>query len=315
MSSVATLAAKRKKLIEVPKLHYHIGFVGSGNMARALVEGIMMTGQVPPSNITASATSEESDNLKKMKAFGVNTTSSNRDIILTADVIIVAVKPHHVLDVLGQFEAVYTELSRSHVTPKNLRPLIVSVASSVSISEIEQKMVVAWSISGSPVQGHLPVIRSLPNAAASVRAGVTVYSRGHYCNESDAAPFLSVFTLCSHCEEVSEKDLDAFTTFSGCGITFMSVILEAMADGGVLVGLPRAMAQRIAAYTMISAGKAVAEGGKQPSLVKEVSCSPGGTSIHGLEALEEGGLRASVMGAVKRAIERAEELRPSQHTE
>lgn len=245
--------------------------------------------------------------------------------------IIVAVKPHHVLDVLGQFEAVYTELSRSHVTPKNLRPLIVSVASSVSISEIEQKvrldrikqfaliafeqMVVAWSISGSPVQGHLPVIRSLPNAAASVRAGVTVYSRGHYCNESDAAPFLSVFTLCSHCEEVSEKDLDAFTTFSGCGITFMSVILEAMADGGVLVGLPRAMAQRIAAYTMISAGKAVAEGGKQPSLVKEVSCSPGGTSIHGLEALEEGGLRASVMGAVKRAIERAEELRPSQHTE
>lgn len=79
MSSVATLAAKRKKLIEVPKLHYHIGFVGSGNMARALVEGIMMTGQVPPSNITASATSEESDNLKKMKVGGACCTRMSRD--------------------------------------------------------------------------------------------------------------------------------------------------------------------------------------------------------------------------------------------
>lgn len=139
----------------------------------------------------------------------------------------------------------------------------------------------AWNIGGSPVQGHLPVIRSLPNVASAVGAGVTVYSRGRFCNEADTTPFLSVFTLCSHCEEVSEKYLDAFTAFSGSGIAFvsigvcthhlgvctvypswrctslpflylqMSVILEAMADGGVLVGLPRAMAQKIAAYTMI----------------------------------------------------------------
>ena len=80
----------------------------------------------------------------------------------------------------------------------------------------------AWNISGSPVQGHLPVIRSLPNVAASVRAGVSAYSRGHYCNESDAIPFLSVFTLCSHCEEVAEEYLDTFKAFSGSGIAFVS---------------------------------------------------------------------------------------------
>lgn len=99
--------------------------------------------------------------------------------------------------------------------------LIVSYLN-LSVSVICPQTEIPWNIGGSPIMGHLPVIRCIPNMASSVRAGVTVYTKGKYCNESDVKPFLSLFTLCGYCEEVPEKFLDAFTAFSGSGVAFVS---------------------------------------------------------------------------------------------
>ncbi|XP_041346752.1 LOW QUALITY PROTEIN: pyrroline-5-carboxylate reductase 3-like [Gigantopelta aegis] len=159
---------------------------------------------------------------------------------------------------------------------------------------------ISWNIGGSPMVGHLPVVRCLPTVACSGKVKIqNILEMSYQC-------------YCGYCEEVPEKYIDSFTAFSGSGVAFMGMALEAMADGGVLVGIPRSMADKIAAYTMISAAKMVLKEGLQPSEIKSLVASPGGTTIHGLKVMEDCGVRSGIMGAVQRATERAIELRPKQ---
>ncbi|XP_064382663.1 pyrroline-5-carboxylate reductase-like [Halichondria panicea] len=287
-----------------------IGFIGAGNMARAITEGLIGSAQVSPSQITASATSANSENLKKMKALGVNATTSNNLVMTSSDIIIIAVKPHHVLSVLSDLHDCYVSAQSSGNPPKNLRPLIVSVAAAITITDIESKTSVSWQITGYPVKGHLPVIRCLPTLGTAINAGITAYTKGRYCNEDDVEPFLFVFGLVSHCEEVEEKHMNAFAAF-GSGIAFMAVALEALADGGVMAGIPRALSQRVAAHTMLSTAQLVIKKKLHPAEVKDAVASPAGTTISGLQCLESSGFRGAIMTAIKTAANRADEMNPS----
>jgi pyrroline-5-carboxylate reductase len=309
-------SSKRRRTEPVTKtgVGYNIGFIGSGNMARALVEGMLGSGQVLAGTVMASATRESSENLKKMKALGVSTTTHNRDVILNSDVIVLATKPHQVLGIMTEIQAMFSDFqsrAQPHTSsPKSWRPLIVSVASSVSIADIEEKTEISWSMGASSVSGHLPVIRSLPTIASSVRAGITAYCRGKFCNEADVKPFVTLFSLCGPVEDVPEKYLDAITSVSGSGLAFAAVGLEGMADGAVLSGIPRHMALKFSAHAVMSAARLVLEKGISPANIKDSVCSPGGTTIYGIQKLEAKGTRGAYMDAVLAATERAKQLKP-----
>jgi pyrroline-5-carboxylate reductase len=247
---------------------------------------------------------------------GVTVFTNNKDIVLYSDVIVIAVKPHQVLSVLDELKEIFKGFTQNkssigtNVMPKNMRPLIVSVATAVTLKQLEEKTEVSWNMSGQSMEGHLPVVRCLPTLACSVRAGVTAYTSGRYCNEQNLKNFLTIFNTCGHSEEVPESYIDGFTSFSGSGIAFMGLVLEALSDGGVLVGLPRPMADRVAAHTMMSTAKLIIESGLSPAEVRTRVASPGGTTIHGLKVMEEKGVRGAVMDAVLRATQRAKELQP-----
>jgi pyrroline-5-carboxylate reductase len=283
-------------------------------MARALVEGMLASGQVLSGTIMTSATKETSENIKKMKALGVATTTHNRDVILNSDIIILAIKPHQILGIMSDIQAMFSDFqsrAQPHVSsPKCWRPLIVSVASSLTIADIEQKTEISWSMGVSSVSGHLPVIRSLPTVASSVRAGITAYCRGKFCNEADVKPFVTLFSLCGHVEEVPEKYLDAITSVSGSGLAFAALGLEGMADGAVLSGIPRPMALKFSAHAMMSAARLIIEKGLTPADIKDSVCSPGGTTIYGIQKMEAKGTRGAYMDAVLAATERAKQLKP-----
>lgn len=309
-------SSKRFKMASGGEGGTHVGFIGGGNLARAITEGLLQADDKQKRFKIHASFATNGENYKKMQSLGVAVTTNNKDIVLSCDVIVLSVKPHQVLPVLDELRKIYKDIDENQLLvggaplPRNLRPLIVSVATSITIKQIEEKTEISWKMGRADMLGHLPVIRCLPTVASSVRAGVTVYTSGHYSTETDNKLFLDIFNSVGFTQDVPEQYIDGFTAFTGSGVAFMGLVMEALADGGVLVGIPRGMADKIAAYTMMSTAKIVIERGIKPHEIRTSVASPGGTTIHGLKVMEDAGVRGGVMGAVQRGTERAKELRP-----
>jgi pyrroline-5-carboxylate reductase len=262
-----------------------VGFVGGGAMAGALIKGLLHSKSVGTDQIRASDVKPaRGDELAK--AYGIETTADNAALVKWADVVVVAVKPQIVDRVLS-------------VVGENLAPsaLVVSIAAGVPIEVFEAAL-----------PRGARVVRSMPNTAAIALAGATAISAGSHADEADMAVASALFEAVGRCVVLDETLLDAVTGLSGSGPAYIMVIIEALADGGVKVGLGRDVALLLAAQTVYGAAKLQLETGEHPGRLKDMVTSPGGTAIAGLHTLETGGLRRTLIDAVEAASERSAAL-------
>jgi len=217
---------------------------------------------------------------------GSNTTTDAASAVAEADVILLCVKPHDAASVIAS-------LALEDATGK----LLISVVAGVSLAALEAAAPASWR-----------VIRSMPNTPALVGKGATAFCRGGQAADADAAFAMELFSSVGLAIEVPERLMDAVTGLSGSGPAYGFLCIEALADGGVAAGLPRDHAMKLAAQTLLGAAAMVIETGMHPGALKDAVASPGGTTIAGIEALERGGLRATLISAVTAAAKRAAEL-------
>nr|XP_057929521.1 pyrroline-5-carboxylate reductase 3 [Doryrhamphus excisus]XP_057929522.1 pyrroline-5-carboxylate reductase 3 [Doryrhamphus excisus] len=260
-----------------------IGFIGAGNMAFGIAKGIL-SGNIRPENVKVSAPSLR--NLGRFQELNITTTHSNTEVVCGSDIIFLAVKPHVVPLVVHEISP--------HVTHGHM---IVSVAAGVTVATLEELLPL-----GSVV------IRLMPNLPCVVLEGALLFARGTCATQDHAAMLRSLLHRCGLVEEGPEAWIDIHTGLSGSGVAFVYLFAEALAEGAVKMGMPSSLAHSIASQTVLGAGRLLRESDKHPAQLRSEVCTPGGTTIYGLHTLEQGGLRASTMGAVESATERAREL-------
>lgn len=267
-------------------LNKRVAMLGAGKMGSILIEGLIRSGRFSPDQITATV-QHENRAAKLAERLHIPVTTNNAAAARDADLIFIGVKPFTVLDVIRQIKPV--------LTPEKL---IISFAASVKTSAIEE----ATELLG------MPVVRAMPNTPAMLGAGMTALAGGRYATAHHVQLAASLFESVGRSVQVDEKHLDAVTGLSGSGPAYIYIILEALAEAGVKVGLPRDAATLLAAQTTYGAARMVLETGEHPALLKDAVTTPAGCTADGLLELEEGGLRVTLIKAVMRATERARQL-------
>jgi pyrroline-5-carboxylate reductase len=263
-----------------------IGFIGCGAMARALAGGLAGSGSSPDDIIGSDPFPEQREAFTK--AVGAAATEDNVQVVSQSDIVVIAVKPGSVATVLADLTG-KSDLSR---------PLWISIAAGIPIATLA---------AGLPEGAR--IIRSMPNTPALVGAGATALCGNAQANEADLALAESIFRAVGTTWRAPAEDLlDAVTGLSGSGPAYVFLILEALGDAGVRVGLPRDAAYQLAFQTVFGAAKLAIEQGQHPAQLKDQVTSPGGTTIAGLEELEAGGVRAALYRAVAAATRRSREL-------
>jgi pyrroline-5-carboxylate reductase len=265
-----------------------IGFLGGGAMGEALAAGVIAAGA--PQSAVRAADPDPARCKALEQSLGIETTADNAAVVEASDVVVLAVKPGlvgRVLDGLGGADA--SALAR---------PLWISIAAGVPLRAFAASL---------PAGAR--VVRAMPNTPALVRAGATAFVANEACTARDRELAHALFEAVGLAWEApSEGLLDAVTGLSGSGPAYVFVLLEALADAGVRMGLPREAAGTLATQTVLGAAKLAQESGRHPAALKDQVTSPGGTTIAGLERLEAGGLRAAVYEAVAAATRRSREL-------
>jgi len=262
-----------------------IGFIGAGNMAEALIAGLLHADLTPSARLVASDI-DASRLAAVNQAYRIRTHVNNRAVAKEADILVLAVEPQ----ILG---GVLEEIAEA--VPR--RALVVSVAAGYPLARIAR---------GLPGVEH--IVRAMPNTPSLVRQGVTAVAYEERLSEQDAAAVRLLFESIGRMLRVEERWLDAVTGLSGSGPAYVYVMIEALADGGVKMGLPRQTAELLAAQTVAGAARLLLDSGEHPGVLKDRVASPGGTSIAGLHQLERGGLRAALFSAVEAAAKRSSEL-------
>jgi len=262
-----------------------VGVIGAGNMGEALVNGLLHGQVCKPGQVFCSdARPERQKEIRQ--AYGVKVTSRNIEVAKQSEILILAVKPQVMKPVISEI-AKYIDLSK----------LVISIAAGVPLSAIE-----------SCAEKELRLIRVMPNICVSVREGVSAIAAGKHVEKEDLTIAKTIFDSVGKSLFIGENLLDAVTGLSGSGPAYIFLMIDALADAGVSVGLARSDALILASQTILGAAKMQIETGEHPGKLKDMVTSPGGTSIAGLHALEEGGLRAAVMNAVEAATQRSKAL-------
>lgn len=262
-----------------------LGFLGAGRMGEALVRGILGVRLARPEHVLMSDI--DGERLARLaRELGVRVVGDNAELVAASDAVFVALKPGVVREVLpGLAGAV------------GGGKLVVSIAAGVTLGELEGML-------GAGAR----VVRVMPNAACVVGAGASGYALGPAASEADGELVHRVLSAVGMALRVPEAQLDAVTGLSGSGPAFAALVIEGLADGGVLCGLPREAALKLAAQTVLGAARLVLETGQHPAELKDMVASPGGTTMAGLKVLEAQGLRAALIQAVEAAARRAKEL-------
>ncbi|HET7541070.1 MAG TPA: pyrroline-5-carboxylate reductase [Polyangiaceae bacterium] len=261
-----------------------IGLIGAGNMASALIRGLLGAGTLGPAQLRAS--DPRADHLAELeKRHGIQTHTDNAELLAWANVLVLAVKPQVISQVLEQ-------------VAKTIKSdtLVISIAAGVPISAIEARLPATR------------VLRAMPNTAAIALAGATGIAAGSHAQAEDVRFAQTLFDAIGRSVVLDESALDAVTGLSGSGPAYVMLIIDALADGGVKCGLSRDTALTLAAQTVYGSAKLLLETGDHPGRLKDMVTSPGGTTIAGIYALEAGGLRHALMNAVEVATRRATEL-------
>ena len=259
-----------------------IGFIGAGNMGGALATAAKKTSHEILLSDASSNKAEALANAISAKAV------TSKEICEYADMIFLGVKPQ-VLDKVAKEILPYFKNRKS-------LPVLVSMAAAVSIERL------------SVLFPDFPIIRIMPNTPVSVGAGMILYTLGEGVSEDDEALFTGVLKFAGTLDKIDEKLIDAASAVSGCGPAFVYMFIDALADGGVKCGLPRDKALKYASAAVLGAAKLQLESGIHPDVLKDAVCSPGGTTIAGVAALEKGAFRSSGINAVESAYKRTLEL-------
>lgn len=260
-------------------------FLGGGNMAEALIKGLLTGLAVNPRHVVATdVIGERRDYLRE--TYGICASDDNPQAVRDSQVIFLAVKPQTVPALL---EAISPEVDRDK--------LIVSIAAGIPLPVLQHALA-----------DDSRIVRVMPNTPALVLAGAAGISPSAAATPADIALVERIFNVVGRATVVSDGMMDTVTGLSGSGPAFVFALIEGLSDGGVLMGLDRPTATMLAAQTVLGAAKMVLETGRHPGELKDMVTSPAGTTIAGMQALEDGGLRGLMMAAVRRATERSQEL-------
>lgn len=262
-----------------------IGFIGAGKMAQAIINGVLNSGFSTLDNIYAFEPDQKIVASLKQD-FNLNFCIDNNEVVEKSDVIIICVKPHLVETVLKEVNYSLTE-----------NKTIISIAAGISTKKMENI-----------IQEDIAVIRVMPNTPALVGEGMSALCKGKNCTQETMDYAMELFSKFGRVLEIEEKLINAVTGVSGSGPAFMYLLIEALADGGVRLGLKKDVAIELAAQTALGAAKMIIETGKHPTILKDEVTTPAGTTAEGLYSMEKDNIRASLIRAVVKTARRSEEL-------
>jgi len=261
-----------------------LSFIGAGNMAEAMIRGLLRGNVFAPGDVIASG--PRAERMRELAdAYGIRTTTDNREAA-SSRIVVLSVKPQILSKVLDEIaDAIDPEA------------LVISIAAGVPVAAIQTRL-----------PGGTRVVRAMPNTPALVDAAATAIAGGEHARESDLDDAKRIFDSVGITVILDESLLDAVTGLSGSGPAYVFLILEALSDAGVKVGLSRRTSQLLAAQTVLGSAKLLLETNEHPGRLKDMVTSPGGTAITGLHTLEHGGVRTTLMNAVEAATRRSREL-------
>ncbi len=262
-----------------------IGFIGSGNMGSAMIGGILAAGLAPAKQVIVADLNKEK--LAEMKnLYGITTTTEGREVAQAADYLILAVKPNVYAPVINSIKDLLTD-----------DKVVISIAAGQSLAAIA-------AMAGDRVK----VVRTMPNTPALVEAGMAALCPNDKVSEEELGNVKAIFESFGKAEVVPEYLIDGVIGISGSSPAYVFLFIEALADAGVLAGLPRAQAMRFAAQAVYGSAKMVLETGKHPGELKDMVCSPGGTTIEAVATLEECGFRSAVIQAVNDCVAKSKAM-------
>lgn len=262
-----------------------IGFIGAGNMGSAMIGGIIKSNLLKPKEIIASALSDYT--LEKIEnEFKINTTKDSKEVVKNSNIIVVAVKPNIYDTVLDEIKELITD-----------EKIIITIAAGKSIQSVE-------SVIGSDKK----IVRTMPNTPALVNEGMSAICPNKNITPDELNLVVDLFNSFGKCEIVNEHLIDAVIGVSGSSPAYVFMFIEALADGAVKAGMPRNKAYKFAAQSVMGSAKMVLEGKKHPGELKDMVCSPGGTTIEAVSVLEEENMRASVIKAVSAAVKKSKNM-------
>lgn len=261
-----------------------LGFIGGGKAAQVLAKGFLSAGVVSANEIYASAPSER--DLKQFQAMGCNVTSDNKLVMKETNLVFLAIKAKVFPEV---FKEISPSVTRNH--------LVASIAAGVTLDYMQKSL-----------PGRSRTVRMMLNTPVQFREGVTAVTFGKFASEEDYSLIHLLMSSVGYCFDVEEELMDVMTALTGGGPAYVYLAIEALADGAVRVGLNRQEAMKLAAKTAAGAAKMVLESGQHPGELKDAVCSAGGSTIAGIQALEESAFRGSLIKAVWAATERAKAL-------
>ncbi len=262
-----------------------IGFIGLGNMASAMIGGMLGTGTFASTEIIGSARTQETAD-RAAKKYGIATGTDNVETARQADVLILAVKPVFLPGVISEIKNVVGE-----------DKLVISIAAGKSLGWMEQEF-----------GRKLRLVRCMPNTPAMVGEGCTCICLKEDCAKADEEMAVRIMKSFGKASILPERLMDAFIGVAGSAPAYVFMFIEAMADAAVLAGVPRAQAYEFAAQTVLGSARMVLETGQHPGALKDMVCSPAGTTIEAVRVLEEKGMRAAVIDAVNACVEKSRNL-------
>lgn len=267
-----------------------LGFIGLGNMASAIIGGILKEGIAASQDIIGSAKTEKTAEAKAAE-FGIETCTDNRKVTELSDVLVLAVKPQFFPEVIAEIRDALRE-----------ETLVISVAAGKTVAYIEEQFGVSQKRKG------IKLVRCMPNTPALVQAGCSGYCVNAYVSERDRELAKKLLSSFGKAIEVPERLIDVVGSVAGSSPAFVFMFIEAMADGAVAEGMPRKQALEFAAQAVFGSAKLVLESGIHPGELKDMVCSPGGSTIQGVRVLEKGGMRGAVADAVIACVEKSRKL-------
>lgn len=266
-------------------MKYKVGFIGCGNMAKAIIGGLINNAGITPKEIIAADASEAA--IKKASDnIGIDTTLNNKEVASNSDVLFLSVKPQF-------YETVIAEIKDSI----SANQIVVTIAPGKTLAWLAERI-------GSDVK----LVRTMPNTPALVGEGITAVCKNSLVNEEEFSYIMSLLSSFGLAEEISENLMDVVVSVSGSSPAYVFMFIEAMADAAVLDGMPRDKAYKFAAQAVLGSAKMVIETGKHPGELKDMVCSPAGTTIEAVRVLEEKGFRSSVIEAMKACTDKSRSL-------
>jgi len=266
-------------------MKYKVGFIGCGNMASAIMGGLINNANIAPSSIIASDASKQALN-NASSNLSINTTSNNCEVASESEVLFLSIKPQY-------YEVVINEIKTS-LTPEQI---VITIAPGKTIEWLTSKL-----------GDNIKIVRTMPNTPALVGEGITGVCKNNLVTDDEFTYVMSLLGSFGLAEAIPESLMDVCVSVSGSSPAYVFMFIEAMADAAVADGMPRNQAYKFAAQAVLGSAKMVLETGKHPGELKDMVCSPGGTTIEAVRVLEEKGMRSSVIEAMKACTKKAKGL-------